>query len=144
MNAFSQASNFQYGGFFEKVMSGNLCQEDFRDSTIFLTLDTINTADVNAPSTFIETKDVGRVIESFNNFLTTFKHDNKMFFYSVIIKSFLHDDRNVLVGCLNTEKNTYRLNLWMDKNRPYLIEGVTVGKYPTLTEPRGDILYLRP
>lgn len=144
LRGLSQESNAQYSGFFEKVLAGNLCADDFTDSIVFLTLDTINTYDVNAPSTFIETKNPNEIIRSFKNFLTTFKHDGQLFFYGELIKSIFHDNRNVIMCSLNTSTNTYRLNLWMDKNRPSLIEGVTVGKYLTRVEPRGDIIKLRP
>ena len=134
----------QYSCLVRRVMSGNICKEDFRDSSIFLTLDTINAADIFAYSNFLETNNPQEIITSFTNFLTYINPDTSLGYYGENIESVFHDCRNVLYGVFNSKEHSYVLNLWMDKNNPLLIEGITIAKREEKSDLGGRVIYFRP
>lgn len=143
-SSYCQNNRFEFAGLAENFFSGKLCSADFKDSTVFLTLDTVNMFDLFAETNFLETDKPNQIIREFKKFMASFKHDNVVYHYGEILKSPFRDGRNFLYGFIDADTNTYRLSLWMDKKNPCLVEGMVVNKYPNKIERGGHMIYLRP
>lgn len=115
--------------FINKVFLLQLKPADFAKGLVFLTLDTL---DVSSPSTYLESSRPKAIIKEFKRFVKSTKFITGVFrgidlINSPFFKSPLH-----IYFFVNTEKNTFRFELWTDKNDMSKLEGISVFKYPNV------------
>lgn len=126
----AQCETREYVGIANKVFSLDLNKEDFSSSSLFLTMDTVNGHNKNAPSSYSEYDSPEPVIESFTNFIKSKKFEGTFFNYYELFDNYLYKSPLHQSFLVNDETSTYKIDIWNNAQDITKIDGLTVSKYP--------------
>jgi hypothetical protein len=117
-----------------KVFALRIKPSDFQEGNVFLTLDTINSNDINAPTDYTIHKSPKPLLKKFLGFMKSRNWDGGFYNYYELFNSPFYDSPLHQSFLVNDESHTYKIDIWNSKSDTSKIEGITVGKYPVKLE----------
>lgn len=114
----------------KKVFNVTLTRADFSESGLFMTLDTINSHDKDAESSYFEYESAKTLIKSFAKFMKSKKFEGGYFNYYELFDNYLYRSPLHQSFMVNDKTNTYRIEIWNNAKDITKIDGITVAKYP--------------
>lgn len=118
----------------KKVFNLSLNQADFSKSGLFMTLDTINSHDKNAPSSYFEYESAEPLIKSFVKFMESKEFEAGYFNYYELFDNYLYRSPLHQSFMVNDKTNTYKIDIWNNAKDITKIDGITIAKYPMKLE----------
>jgi len=134
--SFSQTTNLDFA---KRIFESEIKNSDFKSGQIFLTLDTVNAGDVNAPSTYVKAENPAEIIKMFKSFMKSVNFKTGMFGYGELINSPFYESSVHIMFFVNSDSNTYRVDLWTAKEDTSKLEGLTVCKYAYKIKPSSPV-----
>jgi hypothetical protein len=126
----AQCATREYIDIANKVFKLELNKDDFSSSGLFVTMDTINGHDKNAPSAYTEYSSPEPVIEAFAAFIKSKQFDGNFFNYYELFDNFLYKSPLHQSFLVNDSTNTYKIDIWNNAQDITKIDGLTISKYP--------------
>jgi hypothetical protein len=127
-STFGQCETRKYISIAQKVFDHRLSSSDFSNEILFLTIDTIDASNPNQNSEYREYTSSKIVLKEFYQIFDLLKKEGSFFNYYELINYSVYPSPLHQSFLVNTKTDTYKIDIWNNKDNIFKIDGLTIQK----------------
>jgi hypothetical protein len=127
-STFGQCETRKYISSAQKIFDHKLSSSDFSNEILFLTIDTIDASNPNQNSEYREYTSSKIVLKDFYQIFDLLKKEGSFFNYYEFINYSLYPSPLHQSFLVNTKTDTYKIDIWNNKDNIFKIDGLTIQK----------------
>jgi hypothetical protein len=128
ISTFGQCETRKYISIAQKVFEHQLSSSDFSNEVLFLTIDTIDALNPNQNSEYREYTSSKIVLKEFYQIFDLLKKEGSFFNYYEFINYSVYPSPLHQSFLVNTRTDTYKIDIWNNKDNISKIDGLTIQK----------------
>ena len=128
ISTFGQCETRKYISSAQKIFDHKLSSSDFSNEILFLTIDTIDASNPNQNSEYREYTSSKIVLKDFYQIFDLLKKEGSFFNYYEFINYSLYPSPLHQSFLVNTKTDTYKIDIWNNKDNIFKIDGLTIQK----------------
>lgn len=128
ISTFGQCETRKYISIAQKVFDHQLSSSDFSNEVLFLTVDTIDALNPNQNSEYKEYTSSKIILKEFYQIFDLLKKEGSFFNYYEFINYSVYPSPLHQSFLVNTRTDTYKIDIWNNKDNISKIDGLTIQK----------------
>lgn len=128
ISTFGQCETRKYISIAQKVFDHRLSSSDFSNGVLFLTIDTLDASNPNQNSEYREYTSSKIVLKDFYQIFDLLKKEGSFFNYYEFINYSVYPSPLHQSFLVNTKTDTYKIDIWNNKDNIFKIDGLTIQK----------------
>jgi hypothetical protein len=135
ISTFGQCETRKYISISQKIFDHTLSSSDFSNEILFLTVDTVDALNPNQNSEYKEYTSSKTILKDFYQIFDFLKKEGSFFNYYEFINYSVYPSPLHQSFLMNIRTDTYKIDIWNNKDNVFKIDGLTIQKLEKKVEP---------